>query len=751
MFMKRLSEERGSIWVIGAFFIPVVIIFGLFAVDAGNFFTHKRHLQTQADAAALAGATQFALPCTSNPADPYNTATTSGKVNSTARDYAGPSATFPTAPYNKQVGTTLSSNIHALLNAVDFWGQGNDAEFGSPLWGAQPCDQGYIDVKMTEKTLKYFFGMGNLPTINAEARARFTQAIGEKGFLPLGLPLPNVAQVTATIRACDTANDNSGTKLATVPLVKASVQDMAGFTKWVPAAGNFALAKPGSFNQCVGDYMSLDTNVEVSGNPDVAFTPGLANCNTKFIDCYQTSEGRVWKPGNTPSPTAEQNPPAFRDVNLGPACAPGTTYWSSAATANLPCASPLSAGVDWGTLATLAGHSGFHEMLVANGGGGTSATAQDACKASGICAFPSGITSGDGTAGSQPNGAAAMQAVTIDWEYWWDSGPNGYKCKPAKHCSGTSPTLARGNSDDQSPVARVILTNQDPTTNAYYGLPIDSTPYDSYPVTATIAVYTQGDPTTGYFVTGQRAVLRAGISQGNQSLVCDPDYTQGKTVPMFVNGCKPLYGINNLDGTVGGTPPLPPPGPNPLTWEPCPSKGTFFFYPQAGNTSSWYCIPTEPGLRPPQVADGIAIRTGNCGNPQTNACTGQPVCNNRNNWVAGKSYDPNLKPGDPGYEPRVIKIFLIPVGALNNSNGNDVVEVVGFAGFYVTGWNANGANSDPCQGLRGSNGQLEDVPTGNGGIAGRFVKIVDPPNAVPNPNSQCDPSNIIPCTTVLVR
>jgi hypothetical protein len=245
------------------------------------------------------------------------------------------------------------------------------------------------------------------------------------------------------------------------------------------------------------------------------------------------------------------------------------------------------------------------------------------------------------------------------------------------------------------------------------------------------------------FSPGQRAVLRLGSSQGNQSLVCDPDYTQGKTFQMIVNGCKPLYGINNLNGTVDQPPRTPA-----ISWEPCPGTGSFFFYPQAGNTSTWYCIPTEPGLRPGQVADGIAARTGNCKNVNNNSCS-KTECMHPNNWVPGKSYDPNLPPNDPNYDPRVIKIYLIPVGSLNGSNGNDVVEVVGFAGFYVTGWRGNGANADPCGAGDGLN--PEDIPIGNGAIAGRFVKLVDPPNAVPDPTHTCDPTNVIPCTVVLVR
>ena len=36
--------------------MPVLLSFGILAADVGNWYVHKRELQTQADAAALAGA-----------------------------------------------------------------------------------------------------------------------------------------------------------------------------------------------------------------------------------------------------------------------------------------------------------------------------------------------------------------------------------------------------------------------------------------------------------------------------------------------------------------------------------------------------------------------------------------------------------------------------------------------------------------------------------------------------------------------
>ncbi len=39
--------------------MPVILLFIAFSVDIGNWWVHKRHLQLQVDAAALAGGARF--------------------------------------------------------------------------------------------------------------------------------------------------------------------------------------------------------------------------------------------------------------------------------------------------------------------------------------------------------------------------------------------------------------------------------------------------------------------------------------------------------------------------------------------------------------------------------------------------------------------------------------------------------------------------------------------------------------------
>ena len=79
--------ERGGVLVMVALWMPVLVIVVTFVVDTGNWWVHKRHLQMQADAGALAAAHEF-NSC------PNNTAITD-KVAQYSQDL-----------YNAQIGAT---------------------------------------------------------------------------------------------------------------------------------------------------------------------------------------------------------------------------------------------------------------------------------------------------------------------------------------------------------------------------------------------------------------------------------------------------------------------------------------------------------------------------------------------------------------------------------------------------------------------------------------------------------------------
>ena len=73
--------------------LPVLVLMAALVVDVANWFVHKRHLQMQADAAALAAAADWAFPgCDDN------------AIDARAREYGG-------GTYNAQIGGTAPSKV----------------------------------------------------------------------------------------------------------------------------------------------------------------------------------------------------------------------------------------------------------------------------------------------------------------------------------------------------------------------------------------------------------------------------------------------------------------------------------------------------------------------------------------------------------------------------------------------------------------------------------------------------------------
>ena len=62
---RRVAEsgrERGAAIVMVVVWLPILVLIAAFVVDIANWFVHRRHLQMQADAAALAAAGDWAFP-----------------------------------------------------------------------------------------------------------------------------------------------------------------------------------------------------------------------------------------------------------------------------------------------------------------------------------------------------------------------------------------------------------------------------------------------------------------------------------------------------------------------------------------------------------------------------------------------------------------------------------------------------------------------------------------------------------------
>jgi hypothetical protein len=211
----RLRDERGVYVVLFAFLIPLFIALGAIVFDVGNWYVHRRHLQTQADAAALAGG-QLLFGCLQDPSG------ANANVAQQALRYAG-DPTRDALTKNLQVQS--QSNVHVVLNSHDYWTSGTalgtsgytstpdwsdvSGAAGAPKLGpaGQPCYNGYIDVKATDDKAPKLWGLVPFTASpKTTARVVLYQAIGTQGVLPLGLPEYNPKWVAAIIVNEDAAN-----------------------------------------------------------------------------------------------------------------------------------------------------------------------------------------------------------------------------------------------------------------------------------------------------------------------------------------------------------------------------------------------------------------------------------------------------------------------------------------------------------------------------------------------------------------
>jgi Putative Flp pilus-assembly TadE/G-like len=234
--------------VLFALLLPVLILVMALVVDVGNWFVHKRHLQMQADAAALSGGAHFG-DCFSPDAATVAGANTAIKNAATA--YAGNTA----STYNFQVGggaprvtTVFNSKTFAVGSFVD-----------SSVDIEEPCQTPHLmfDVKQTEADVPYILGSmvdalvpggtSVVPAINARARVQLLKALILQGSLPLAVPDVDPKHVTVTY-----VNESAGGSLIAGPFE---------LTKGAPAGGL--------------NYWQGPTSVSIPGNANVGVRIGV--------------------------------------------------------------------------------------------------------------------------------------------------------------------------------------------------------------------------------------------------------------------------------------------------------------------------------------------------------------------------------------------------------------------------------------------------------------------------------------------
>jgi hypothetical protein len=551
------ASEDGGVLVMVALWLPIIILFITLVVDVGNWFEHKRHLQVQADASALAAAGDFRIPCTDQP------------IVDRANQYAGFSSPSGTT-YNPQVAGG-QTRTHIMMNSVTYYNQSSPTD--STVRTGAPCAAGMIDVKLTETDLPWYFGFGKVVSfINAHARVEIKPLFTTAGALPVGVP--DVNPQSGSVSLINEANGNvlstcSGAP-CTAPLV--SNGSINGYVEWDNGASPFA-----GFSIPAG-VTNVGVRVNLGGGSGTT-------CGQPLVSCYDLSSASTGLNFIRGYPTsgsgAQPAAPIARGVTLFTnSCA--DAYFSSSSSS---CTIGVRAKVDFGGLvspgaAVRATINGTTNTLVYNS---VTQVWESSSSNNSFFTLPASPASG-------------RLPVTLDWAETVNSVtglgncslPNQGPFGNANKCQGSFGTVqgAYVASDATSGPIKIVQTTENGATGANSFA--QGTTHD-----LVIKIGVLGSLSYASSVGDPIVTLRVVGGSQNQSLDCDPNVS--RLADEIAKGCQPQYTKNS--GTA------------------CPTGASALW----ASAQPWSCVALQTGTAVNQVPEGMNMRI--LGAPKPNICT----------------------------------------------------------------------------------------------------------------------------------
>lgn len=392
----RVRAERGAVLVMVAIAFPVMVAMGGLVIDVGNWFAHQRHLQTQADAGALAGAGKFRYPCVDAP------------ILEEVSKYSSVETQAGDPSWNPQFGGTPASELHQEINSPTWYDQSTPVDDSVRTGG--PCAAKMIDVKLTETNLPWWLKAARfVPYINTHARVEIRQQTVSRGALPVGVPEVGPRKAKALF-----VNESDGTVIASADLTR--IGTSGGLATWSNA----------------GSPVSVDVNTSKIGVRIVLSGTTSTTCGDPLVNCYGAgtntaivagSPGLSHIRGYATSPAGSATAPQARNVELfNGSCEDG--YFTTAGP--YPCAVNVSAVVDFGdapidTVRVLAKKTGANNN--------TTVELNPPTTSGGAWTSPPGISI-----------AALSGATSID--LLWQTGCDPVRTKP---CNSAKTAIAGGS------------------------------------------------------------------------------------------------------------------------------------------------------------------------------------------------------------------------------------------------------------------------------------------------------------------
>jgi hypothetical protein len=734
--VNRRGRERGQVIVLMALFIPVLFALGAIVIDIGNWYVHKRHLQTQVDAAVLAGGTEFA-GCFLNPTG------TADVIKSQALRYAGDTLRDSTTS-NRQLQEP--NDVRVALNSADYWSplNGMDATTGYGLdWtmdgnpstpGAEsslPCDAKFLEAKATDHEAPPLWGLLPLsPSPKARARVEIRKVRSLSGFLPWAVPENDPASVAVLFVDESASNSVLSWGWLTKPTSDTTVNGEAARV-WSGIATVLPDVKDGTGVIVLQSRTAL-TDTDLQGKSLSAI------CAMAGVTCYGSIR-------NQSPPTSNRTGIAFIYGAPGP---PGS---NTAAVYDADASDPFPAARLLLTPPTFSAPPG-------SPCGDTSAPyfiLEGPCdvRLQAQIDFGSNVPTNrtvrvrvGAPFGSNCSGGTDMQKVSSSpplWESRWITIPAGsgqnrfYLCWTA----GTGQQSVAGNFAGQT-IQMAFAATSTAASNTVFSGPIIYTtlnPSHALPKSAQTVLVEVGFVPPLQISNGNQppVFLRvAGSGSLNQMLDCDPSPRQ--PADEIYSGCELPYQVNtralqcspNPTWTINNLPPNTSP-----------------------SSPSWIdpdCIEANPG-QVSALAKGLHDRFEAL---QTDSPPGAGCPPNR--WVQYRSQ--GIVPTSS--DPRYVVLVIANYGEFD-AQGNTVLPITKFAGFYVTGWFATGTPSgtqgcpdnDPPPTPPFCNGQpcSATAQRVQGAVWGYFITpVFASPRAKPS-DDFCSFDQLGTCIAVLVK
>jgi Flp pilus assembly protein TadG len=647
-------EERGGILVLVAVALPVLVLFVSFVVDVGDWFAHKRHLQMQADAGALAGAGLFNLCFASQSSG-------DATIESTARTYAGDPTT--SGAVNHQLGGTSAGPVAVRINKRTFVSAPPAAD---DTVEQGPCEASMLDVKLSESGAPTYFNiLGGLnPTINARARVEIRTLDTFSGLAPIGVP--NANPVSARITFVDEANGNV---LGATDLARDGFSS-GGLFLWNNKNALATINLPSDASKDVG------VRVALSG------TANATDCAAPLTECYDLTRAnggishmRAWSATPDGSGT---NPPNVRAVHLDPIAGCAEAHFFSDLA---PCTSVrMRATIDIGT------HTTASTTIVALGAG---------CPNKG-CTLTFSAANNDWE-GTIPL-SSTTDRVWLDIGYTIKSGKIGSTdCTKGGGCSGTVAQVQRvfGADPDLSGAVKQITVLQP----GPLGTVLDALQKPASGSSATTNVFVQIALAPGFRnaqdyspdgdvskapLTTLRVVGKTTSGGKQPSIDCDP--AQSKLRDELANGCAPNYTVN--------------------TGQACPAYNVLW-----STAQPWFCVKTDTGDKTGQLTKGMDTRilgSGTCADhpnkwPKSNGIGWAPApTDTRVVPVFLTPFGTFSNPGNDVYPVTQFAVFYLTGWGHNGGGkgcaGDDDAPTGTIVGHFIRYINppSKGHGTDPC-------------------------------------------------------